>query len=135
MTEHDLQVAVVDWARRMAWRWPCLRWLHSSLNGASFEHRQVQVRGRQVDKAVLQWKRLEAEGATKGICDLFLPWAARGYHGFYIELKRPGALSQVRDGQREFMAYLEGAGYLAQVIDGVEDAIAALEWYLGGRDE
>ena len=131
MSERDEQIAVIQWSRYNYGRYPCLRWLHSSLNGASFEHKKIIIKGREVDKAALTWKRHEAEGAKQGIPDLFLPWAARGFHGFYIEMKRPGNMAGVREGQADFMAYAESAGYLCQVLDSAESAIEALEWYLG----
>lgn len=122
MTEHDEQSALVDWARLMSWRWPCLRWLHAIPNGASLSGGPRTA------------NRLKAEGMTPGICDLFLPFAARGYHGLYIEMKAPGRMSAVRDGQRDFMEYVESAGYLAQVHDSFETAKELIEWYLGESD-
>lgn len=122
MSEHDEQVTVIEWARWNSGRWPCLEWLHSIPNGASY--------GMDKKFAYAHSAKLKAEGLTPGICDLFLPWASRGYHGLYIEMKRPGNLAGVRDGQVEFMAYVESAGYIAQVHDTAQGAIEFLEWYL-----
>jgi hypothetical protein len=123
MSEHDEQTVVIQWARLNAGRYPCLDWLHAIPNGAQF--------GKDRKLAIIQAQRLKAEGLTPGVSDLFLPWAARGYHGFYIEMKRPGNMAGVREGQADFMAYAESAGYLCQVLDSAESAIEALEWYLG----
>jgi hypothetical protein len=104
----------------MQFQLPCLRWLHAIPNGAPFSGGARTA------------TKLKAEGLVPGICDLFLPFAARGWHGFYIETKRPGSIGQVRDGQKEFMEYLQTVGYLAQVIDSFDGAVDALEWYLSG---
>jgi len=122
MTEHDEQVAVVNWARLNIGRFPALEWLHAIPNGAQF--------GKERRLAIIQAQKLKAEGLLPGVPDLFLPLPARGYHGFYIEMKRPGNLRGVRDGQSDYMAYAESVGYLCQVHDTAESAIEALEWYL-----
>lgn len=123
MSEHDEQAAVIEWARWNAGKCHCLDWLHAIPNGAQF--------GRDRKMAVIQANRLKAEGLTPGICDLFLPFAARGYHGFYVEMKAPGKIREVRPGQADFMAYAESVGYLCQVHDSAQSAIEALQWYLG----
>ena len=122
--EHAEQVAVVQWARFSAGRFPCLRWLHAIPNGGA--------RGDNARSAAIRGAHLKAEGLTRGISDLFLPHAARGYHGLYIEMKRPGALKELRPEQKEFLAYCEKAGYLAQAFDCATDAIAAIEDYCNG---
>ena len=93
-----------------------LRWLHAIPNGGARDARVGAM--------------LKAEGVKRGVSDLFLPFAARGRHGLYIEMKRPGALCEVKPDQKEFMAWCDQAGYLAQVFDRAEDAIEALKWYL-----
>lgn len=122
MTEHDEQAAVIAWARLMGGSWPCLDWLHAIPNGAQF--------GMDKRLASIQYNKLKAEGLTPGIPDLFLPFPSRGYHGFYIEMKRPGNENGVSDRQRAFMEYAEKVGYLCQVHDNADGAIEALEWYL-----
>jgi len=124
--EHTLQSQIIAWRDLNARRHPALRWLHSTPNGAAFSRKKLP-NGKSYSPEA---SRQKAEGLTPGICDLFLPWAGRGYHGFYLELKRPGHLREVRDGQREFMAFCEKAGYLAQVYDDFDDIVAALEWYV-----
>jgi hypothetical protein len=123
MSEHDEQAAVISWARHSAGLYPCFAWLHAIPNGAQY--------GSDRKLASIQAGRMRAEGLTPGICDLFLPWPSRGFHGFYVEMKAPGKLSQVRDGQRDFMAYADEAGYLCQVHDSADSAIEALKWYVG----
>lgn len=122
MNEHELQSAVIQWARMSAGMYPCLAWLHSIPNGATFDDNRTV--------AIIRAKKMKAEGLTPGVSDLFLPWAARGYHGFYIECKAPGKIGSVRTGQADFMKYAEQAGYLCQVHDSVDDIIEAITWYL-----
>jgi hypothetical protein len=122
-TEHELQTRVINWARNNATWAPCLEWLHAIPNGAQY--------GADRHLAIIQNNKLKAEGLTPGICDLFLPFPARGYHGLYLEMKSPGKLNDVRPGQRDFMTYAESVGYLCEVHDSSEAAIEALEWYLG----
>jgi hypothetical protein len=125
--EHGEQVAVIDWARRQAGLYPCLSWLHSSLNGAKLPWRKNEKGQRYSPEAMKQ----KAAGMTPGIPDLFLPFPARGYHGLYIEMKAPGKMQEVRDGQIAFMAYAESVGYLCQVCDGADLAIELIQWYIG----
>ena len=122
MSEHSEQSALIQWARSLAHRYPCLDWLHAIPNGAQF--------GSDRKLAVMQAVRLKAEGLTPGICDLFLPYPAHGYHGFYIEMKAPGKIREVRPGQADFMDYAESVGYLCQVHDSWDAAREALEWYV-----
>jgi len=127
LSEHTEQAAVIDWARRNKGAFPCLAWLHAIPNGAKLPYRKNAKGQRYSPEA----SKLKAEGLTPGVPDLFLPWPARGYHGFYVEMKAPGKIQDVRDGQRDFMAYAEGAGFLCQVHDSVDSAIEALKWYIG----
>jgi len=123
MSEHDEQVAVIEWARYNKGIHPCLEWLHAIPNGANLAGN--------ASRRAAQMNKLKAEGLVPGISDLFLPWPSRGFHGFYIEMKRPGNINGVRDGQKDFIAFVESAGYFAQVHDNAESAIEALKWYLG----
>ena len=114
--EHAEQVAVIQWSAYHEQEYPALRWLHAIPNGGARDARVGAM--------------LKREGVRKGVADLFLPWPARGYHGLYLEMKRPGAIKEVKPEQREFMAHCETAGYLAQVHDSADTAIEALKWYL-----
>lgn len=125
-TEHDLQAQVIAWRDANAYRHPAIRWIHSTPNGAKMPRKQSKSGGWYSPEAIRQ----KAEGLTPGILDILIPCAGRGYHGLYIELKRPCHLSEVREGQREFMAYCEMAGYLAVVYDDYDDIIAQITWYL-----
>ena len=129
MTEAEIQKAVVAWARALAVKYPCLKYLHAIPNGGP--------RGRAV--------RLGA-GVVRGMPDLMLPVIQRynigatinmgrdlfacGGCGLYIELKTPrGVVSQA---QAECHEYLRSAGYRVEVCRSVEDAQAAVIEYLEG---
>lgn len=114
--EHLEQCALIEWARGNENRYPPLAWMFAVPNGGYRAYRTAVM--------------LKAEGVKPGVFDLCLPFAAHGYHGFFIEMKRPGALNEVKPHQKEFAAYLDSAGYLAQVYDHWENATEALIWYL-----
>ena len=69
-------------------------------------------------------------GVRKGVCDLFLPCAKRGYHGLYIEMKAPGG--SLSPEQREFIKGVENEGYMAVVCYSARQAIQTLDFYLSG---
>lgn len=127
ITEHDLQSRVIQWRDWKKGAYPHLAWLHSSTNGAKLPRRKNK-NGQWYSPEAM---KLKAEGMTSGIPDLFWPYPAHGYHGFYIECKRPGCLNEVRPGQADFMAYAEAHGYLCQVHDSDETIIEVLSWYGG----
>lgn len=126
MTEHTEQSMVIHWANRNSDRLPELKWLHSSLNGI-FIPAPPAIRARIIN-------HMKAEGMKKGIPDLFLPVAKRGWHGLYIEMKREDG-GKVRDEQKEFMEFADKQGYYAVVCHGYTEAVDTLEWYLGLKNE
>lgn len=121
--EHDEQKALIGWARKQSGLYPALGWLYATPNGAQY--------GRDRKLAMIQAQKLKAEGLLPGVPDLFLPFPARGYHGFFIEMKAPGKIRDVREGQAAFMAWAESVSYLCQVHDSMESAKDALLWYVG----
>jgi hypothetical protein len=121
VSEHDEQAAVIDWARDMEWKWPCLKWLHSSLNG-------IFIPGKRTT-AYKIINHLKAEGMVKGIPDLFLPVARKGYHGLYIEMKK-GHAEELTPEQIDFIDFANDEQYCAARCDGRREAVEQLEWYL-----
>lgn len=71
---------------------------------------------------------LKAEGVKSGVCDLFLPVARRGCHGFFLELK-VGKNKPTPD-QMKFIMAMQVQGYAAWWFVGWEDAWKALVQYL-----
>lgn len=71
---------------------------------------------------------LASAGLKKGVPDMCLPVARKGYHSLYIELKtETGKLS---DDQRRWLSELRGDGNYSVVCVGSESAIECLTWYL-----
>jgi len=93
-----------------------------------------------------QGGKLDKEGRRKGIPDMHLPVARRGYHSLYIEMKAP----EVRDhltgkvlskkgvlsaDQKKMIPLLEEQGNHVAVCYGKNEAVAAILWYYDVNDE
>jgi hypothetical protein len=78
--------------------------------------------------------RLKAQGAKKGVPDMCLPVASDGFHGLYIELKRPivkgEAKPTVSPEQKYWIEQLRLQGYKAEVCYGWTEAKELIEGYL-----
>lgn len=80
----------------------------------------------------------------RGYPDLSISKACRGYHGLFLEVKKPGTrIKKVSDGmwasdhireQAEMMAELERAGYKCAFAVGYDQAVDILAWYLKEDD-
>jgi hypothetical protein len=114
-TEHDEQVALIDWCHLMAHQHPELELIFSIPNGG-WRHPATA-------------KSLKLEGAKPGVPDLFLPAAKKGYHGLFLELKRKmqGKLSV---SQKTVIEALRDQGYKVEVCKGFEPARDAILSYL-----
>jgi hypothetical protein len=78
---------------------------------------------------MLRGKYYKAEGQRKGIPDVMLPVARRGYHGLFIEIKRSGG--KPSESQLMWKALLKEQGYLSLICIGAGDAIDKTSWYVG----
>lgn len=114
-TESHEQIALFEWADWAIQRYPELERLHAIPNGG---HRNPATAA-----------RLKKEGVKKGVPDLCLPVPRRGYHGLYIELKRPKG-GTVSPDQAKFIGWLRAEGYRVEVARGFEAAREAIEEYL-----
>lgn len=114
-SEADHQAALIAWAALEARRVPELALLYAVPNG-ELRHPAVA-------------KRLRAQGVKAGVPDLVLPVARNGYHGLYLELKRPGG--RLSPEQRQWLEALAEQGYRATVAYGFEEARAVIMAYLG----
>lgn len=101
-------------------RWLFTEWMHHIPNGGEREKSVAAT--------------LKAEGVKAGVWDIFLPVACRGYHGLYIEMKKPGRQLDenggLSDAQIKFQAHLKATRYYNVVCYSWEDAVAVVEWYL-----
>lgn len=112
--EHEEQVALFSWANIYSARHPCLKKMFAIPNGGK---RHIGVA-----------KKLKSEGVKPGVPDLFLPHAANGFNGLFIEMKAVGGA--LRKSQKEVIAGLIEENYKVSVCYGVESAINEIEKYL-----
>lgn len=121
VSEHSIQVALMAACAQYVDRVPELEWLHAVPNGGG--------RGSDKRSAMIAGATMKAEGTKSGVADLSLPVARHGYHGFYIEMKKPG--SKQSPDQVRFEKFVTENGYLYAVFDTWYSAFRALQWYLG----
>jgi hypothetical protein len=112
--EHFEQVALFDWAKRLAGRMPELALLFAIPNGGK---RSKAVAG-----------KLKAEGVKAGVPDICLPVPRGSYHGLFIELKAKGGAAS--DSQRNWLRVLGSQNYCTRLCVGWEEARETIESYL-----
>ena len=119
MSEHDEQVAIIDWCFAQTAKHPCLDLIFAIPNGAMLGGGKI---------GAIRMNALKAEGLRPGVSDLFLPAARHDFHGLFIELKTTAG--KPSDNQLEFIANVSKQGYYAIVCYGADEAIDVLKWYL-----
>jgi len=105
LSEHDEQVALFDWAEMV--HLPGIELMYAIPNGG---HRHPAVAA-----------KLKKEGVKASIPDIHLPIARGGYHGLYIELKKPKDATpagRATEGQIEMLSALSEEGHLALLCVG-----------------
>lgn len=95
---------------------PELKWLYAVPNGGQRDARVAAG--------------LKAEGVKAGVHDLMLPVPRHGFHGLYIEMKKPGGRASLE--QKDFGKFVDGQGYLAVLCDHWTKAAEVLFKYLDG---
>ena len=113
-SEHQEQVALMQWARLAEGKWPELRLLHAIPNGG-WRHPAVA-------------KGLKAEGVKPGVPDLDLPVPRGNYCGLRIELKAKGGKATTE--QRWWLDELASAGHRTEICVGWEAARDVIVDYL-----
>jgi len=75
-------------------------------------------------------KRIRAwqEGVVSGVPDVFIPWPHKGFHGLFLEFKKPGG--RVTKAQEEYLALMASRGYKAEVVFGLRQALKVLKEYI-----
>lgn len=71
---------------------------------------------------------LKRLGLRKGVPDLFIPQARKGYHGLFLELKKDVTCKPTKE-QMAWIMKLNTAGYYATVCYGADAAIAEIKNY------
>lgn len=121
MSEHDEQVAVVQWFRL---QYPQYR-LIAIPNG-----QWIAGEGKRKHALINKYR---AEGLTPGVSDLFLCVARHGRHGLWIEMKARGkTASSLSEAQKIWRDDMINAGYDAAWMAGFEQAKKLIEDYLEG---
>lgn len=87
-----------------------------------------------------QWQERKRLSSGRGWSDLFIPYPSRGYHGFFLEIKRENVRIYRRDGQlvadeqiqteAAFLKRMNGLGYFARFGIGMESCERLIRWYL-----
>ena len=115
MSEHDEQVAVIQYMQLMQKQHPELELLHAIPNGG--------------DRHPAVARKLKKEGVRRGVPDLCLPVPRGRYHGLYIELK--SGYGKATEEQKIWLHKLTEQGYLACLCNGADAAIRTIMEYLG----
>lgn len=127
-TEHGAQVALFMQCALSVGKYPELALGFAIPNGGQ--------RGDGTDKgAMIAGSRLRAEGVRAAVSDTFFPIPRVGYHGLFIEMKKPGwkwpkTPSKHELEQQEFIDAMRKQGYGALFCAGYLEAWKTLEGYL-----
>lgn len=113
-TEHAHQVALFMFFAQNREKYPETEWMYAIPNGGE---RNIAVAG-----------RLKAEGVKTGVSDICLPVFRGGFHGLYVEMKKPGGKESEK--QKEFGTFLKTQGYMYQCCDHWEKARDLIVDYL-----
>lgn len=116
MTEHHLQAAFFDWVFIKQKTDPRYQWIFAVPNGGA----------RHIATAV----KLKREGVRRGVLDVIIPIASKGYVGAVIEFKV--GKNKASPEQECWLKHFESQNWLTTVIvDDVEKAINFTTNYLG----
>lgn len=113
-SEAQEQAEIFQWSNIVIRKYPCLKYLHSSLNG--------------VKLTIGQAKKAKNQGMKRGVPDLFLPVKTKNFNGLFIELK--AMKGKTSPEQKDFIQFLNSQGYFATVCYGSKNAINTIELYL-----
>lgn len=118
MTELKTQIQIFSWARDNQRRYPCLQYLHCTLNGlpaASKRSAKIAVYA----------------GLVKGVPDLFLDYRTPSYSGLRIELKV--GKNTTSPEQAAFLGFLLSQGFYAVSTWGFDETTRVIEDYINAR--
>lgn len=84
-------------------------------------------------RSIVAGARLKRAGMQSGFPDLFIPKAANGYHGLFIEMKVGN--NKPTKKQAEWLKLLADEGYATCVRYGADAAIRSIQNYIHGGKE
>ena len=112
VSESNLQIQCVKWFDLQYPNWS--QFLFHIRNGGSM-------------KSAREGRKFKLMGVRKGVPDLFLSVPNDEFHGFYIELKKPGGKPSTEQVTSGLM--LENLGYKFMIIDDIEVFMAEIKRY------
>ena len=115
MTEHQIQSAVVDYARHH----PLLRDYYFAIPNGGSRHPAEAA-------------NLKRQGVLAGVPDTFLALPSGHYHGLFIECK--SILGKLTAAQKNIIPKLKDAGYRVEVVKEPLHAINIINQYLEDRN-
>ena len=125
LSEDDIQKQIIGWAKHKRVNGkPLSELMHHSPNGGK-RATKVGANGKRYSPEAAKFK---AMGALAGFPDLFVFIARGGFHGLFIELKKPKG--RVSDIQQQRIDALNEQGYKAVVCYGFDESIKAITDYL-----
>lgn len=119
MSEHDEQVALIEWAQSQTNIYPELQLLYA-----------VPNQGGAGRAAIIRGQKMKREGMRKGVPDLCLPISRGNFLTLYIEMKDVGSKGRLSPEQNNWISLLSEAGHNVQVCHGFEEAMNTLINYL-----
>lgn len=119
MSEHDEQVALIEWAQSQINIYPELQLLYA-----------VPNQGGAGRAAIIRGQKMKREGMRKGVPDLCLPISRGNFLTLYIEMKDVGSKGRLSPEQTLWVSLLSEAGHNVQVCHGFEEAMHTLINYL-----
>lgn len=112
VSESNLQIQCVKWFDLQYPNWS--QFLFHIRNGGSM-------------KSAREGRKFKLMGVRKGVPDLFLSVPNDDFHGFYIELKKPGGKPSTEQVTSGLM--LENLGYKFMIIDDIEVFMTEIKRY------
>ena len=112
VSESNLQIQCVKWFDLQYPNWS--QFLFHIRNGGSM-------------KSAREGRKFKLMGVRKGVPDLFLSIPNDEFHGFYIELKKPGGKPSTEQVTSGLM--LENLGYKFMIIDDIEVFMTEVKRY------
>jgi|TARA_R110000744_G_scaffold109402_1_gene206722 hypothetical protein len=119
VSEHDEQVALIEWAQSQINIYPELQLLYA-----------VPNQGGAGRAAIIRGQKMKREGMRKGVPDLCLPISRGNFLTLYIEMKDVGSKGRLSPEQTLWVSLLSEAGHNVQVCHGFEEAMNTLINYL-----
>lgn len=104
----------------------CIRWF--DLQYPHMTPLLFHIRNGGSIKSAREGRKFKLMGVRKGVFDLFLSVPSKGFHGLYIELKKPGGKPSAE--QKENKELFESKKYRVEFIDNLEQFMQIVSEYL-----